>query len=94
MDEVERDVPELEEDSGLGKYYAGLCLVALVLMVWGLNENRHNTSSLVPLVPFALGVGALFFRLPSGAPLLLATLTILIVFLGGETTVPIGPRPL
>jgi hypothetical protein len=78
---------------GSGKLYLGLCLVALVLMVWGLNEIRPGDSSIAPLFPFVLGVGALFFRLPTGAVLLLIALTVLIsVDTGRESAIVLETR--
>jgi hypothetical protein len=76
---------------GPGKYYAGLCLVALVVMVWGLNEIGLGTSDTLTLLPFILGVIALFFRFPSGAVMVLGTLSVLIAVQAGRGSVLVMP---
>jgi hypothetical protein len=86
MADADRNTAGDADSVGPGKYYAGLCLVALVVMVWGLNEIGHGSSDTLTLLPFILGVIALFFRFPSGAVMVLGTLSVLIALEAGRAS--------
>jgi hypothetical protein len=52
-----------------------------------LNEIGHGSSDTLTLLPFILGVIALFFRFPSGAVMVLGTLSVLIAVEAGRASV-------
>jgi hypothetical protein len=79
MAEPERDAATEGEPFGPGEYYLLICLVALVLMVLALNELHLGERLYAPYVVFGLGVICLVFRLPSGPPLLLMSMIILML---------------
>jgi hypothetical protein len=79
MDEPERDSVADDSPVGAGEYYLLICLVSLVLMVLSLSELHLGERLYAPYACFGLGVLCLVFQLSSGPPLLLLSMSILML---------------
>jgi hypothetical protein len=79
MDEPRIEPESDAENPGIGDYYAGVCLVALVLMAVSLDRVLSARSGFLPVIPLAIGAVAVLFRLTSGPPIILILVTGLVI---------------